>query len=97
MIIKSEVQKTIVKEVSLKGVGLHTGEEVVLNFKPASANTGFVFVRTDLNPNVFIPAEAQYVINTDRGKRYLLENILKIIKSVKNKKVRKKNEILKEF
>ena len=67
MIIKSEVQKTIIKEVSLKGVGLHTGEEVVLNFKPASANTGFVFVRTDLNPNVFIPAEAQYVINTDRG------------------------------
>ena len=67
MIIKSEVQKTIIKEVSLKGVGLHTGEEVVLNFKPASANTGFVFVRTDLNPNVFIPADAQYVINTDRG------------------------------
>ena len=67
MIIKSEVQKTIIKEVSLKGVGLHTGEEVVLNFKPASANTGFVFVRTDLSPNVFIPADAQYVINTDRG------------------------------
>ena len=65
MIIKSEVQKTIIKEVSLKGVGLHTGEEVVLNFKPASANTGFVFVRTDLSPNVFIPADAQYVINTD--------------------------------
>ena len=40
---------------------------------------------------------ADIVINTDRGKRYLLENILKIIKSVKNKKVRKINEILKEF
>ena len=67
MIVKSEVQTTIIKEVSLKGVGLHTGEEVILNFKPAPANTGFVFVRTDLNPNVFIPADAQYVVNTDRG------------------------------
>ena len=40
---------------------------------------------------------ADIVINTDRGKKKLLENILKIIKSVKNKKVRKINEILKEF
>ena len=67
MIIKSELQKTIVKKVSLKGVGLHTGEEVVLSFKPAPVNTGFVFVRTDIKPNISIPADAQYVVNTDRG------------------------------
>ena len=67
MIVKSDVQKTIIKKVSLKGVGLHTGEEVVLNFKPAPTNTGFVFVRIDLKPNVLIPADVQYVSNTDRG------------------------------
>ena len=67
MIVKSEVQKTIIKKVSLKGVGLHTGEEVVLSFKPAPINTGFIFIRTDLNPKVSIPADSQYVANTDRG------------------------------
>ena len=67
MIVKSEVQKTIIKKVSLKGVGLHTGEEVVLSFKPAPVNTGFVFIRTDIKPNISIPADAQYVVNTDRG------------------------------
>jgi UDP-3-O-[3-hydroxymyristoyl] N-acetylglucosamine deacetylase/3-hydroxyacyl-[acyl-carrier-protein] dehydratase len=40
-------QKTIKKEVSLKGIGLHTGNEVSLKFKPAPVNTGFTFVRTD--------------------------------------------------
>jgi len=67
MIVKSGVQKTIEKKVSLKGVGLHTGKEVVLSFKPAPANTGFVFIRTDLNPKISIPADSQYVVNTDRG------------------------------
>ena len=67
MIVKSEVQKTIIKKASLKGVGLHTGEEVVLSFKPAPVNTGFVFVRTDIKPNISIPADVQYVVNTDRG------------------------------
>ena len=50
MIVKSELQKTIIKKVSLRGVGLHTGEEVVLSFKPAPVNTGFVFIRTDIKP-----------------------------------------------
>ena len=67
MIVKSQVQKTIIKKVSLKGVGLHTGEEVLLSFKPAPVNTGFVFIRTDINPNISIPADVQYVVNTDRG------------------------------
>ena len=67
MIVNTELQKTIIKNVSLIGVGLHTGEEVVLSFKPAPVNTGFVFVRTDIKPEISIPADAQYVVNTDRG------------------------------
>ena len=36
-------QTTISKEVSLKGVGLHTGKEVDLTFSPSEANTGYIF------------------------------------------------------
>ncbi|UCH85299.1 MAG: UDP-3-O-acyl-N-acetylglucosamine deacetylase, partial [Candidatus Latescibacterota bacterium] len=54
-------QKTIGKKFTLTGHGLHTGKEVVLNFKPAPADTGIRFVRTDLNPRVEIPANASAV------------------------------------
>ncbi len=60
-------QKTIKNEISLKGVGLHTGTEVTLTFKPAAINTGFIFVRTDLEGNPTIEADASYVVNTQRG------------------------------
>ena len=40
---------------------------------------------------------ADIIIKTDRGKRYLLNNVVTIIKLIKNKKVRKINDILKEF
>ncbi len=60
-------QKTIKKEISLTGVGLHTGKEVTMTFKPAPANNGFTFVRVDLEGNPIIEADANYVVNTQRG------------------------------
>lgn len=60
-------QKTIAKEITLKGVGLHTGNEVILTFKPAPENHGFVFERVDLEGSPKIEADANYVINTQRG------------------------------
>ena len=66
--IKSESkQTTISKEVSLKGVGLHTGKEVTLTFKPAEINNGFAFQRIDLEGNPVIEADVNYVTNTQRG------------------------------
>jgi len=66
--ISTEVkQKTIAKDVSLKGVGLHTGKEVTLTFKPASDNNGFSFRRVDLEGSPIIEADANYVTNTQRG------------------------------
>ncbi len=62
-----EKQKTIGKEVSLKGVGLHTGQEVTLTFKPAPENYGYKFVRVDLEGQPVIEASANYVVNTQRG------------------------------
>jgi UDP-3-O-[3-hydroxymyristoyl] N-acetylglucosamine deacetylase/3-hydroxyacyl-[acyl-carrier-protein] dehydratase len=41
-------QRTILREVSIKGKSLHTGEEVNLTLKPAPVNTGVIFRRMDL-------------------------------------------------
>lgn len=60
-------QRSIAKEVSLTGVGLHTGKNVTLTFKPAPENYGYAFVRTDLEGSPVIKAEANYVVNTQRG------------------------------
>ncbi len=60
-------QRTIKKEVKLTGVGLHTGKEVTLIFKPAPENHGYAFCRVDLEGNPIIEADANYVINTQRG------------------------------
>jgi UDP-3-O-[3-hydroxymyristoyl] N-acetylglucosamine deacetylase/3-hydroxyacyl-[acyl-carrier-protein] dehydratase len=60
-------QKTIKTEISLTGVGLHTGKEVKMTFKPAPVNNGFTFVRVDLEGSPIIEADANYVVNTQRG------------------------------
>ncbi len=60
-------QRTIGNEVALTGVGLHTGKEVTLTFKPAPENYGYAFVRVDLEGNPVIEADANYVVNTQRG------------------------------
>ncbi len=60
-------QTTIKSEVSLTGVGLHTGKEVTLTFKPAPINNGYTFVRVDLEGSPIIEADASYVVNTQRG------------------------------
>ena len=67
MIDTDSKQTTIEKEVSLKGVGLHTGKNVTLTFKPAEANNGFTFRRVDLEGSPIIEADANYVTNTQRG------------------------------
>ena len=67
-IVKTDIkQKTIQQPVTLTGVGLHTGKEVTLTFKPAPVNSGFNFKRIDLEGNPTIEADANYVTNTQRG------------------------------
>lgn len=63
----SKQQKTIQNEVTLSGVGLHTGNEVTMVFKPAPVNHGFAFKRVDLEGTPIIEAKAEYVTNTQRG------------------------------
>ncbi|UMY64815.1 MULTISPECIES: bifunctional UDP-3-O-[3-hydroxymyristoyl] N-acetylglucosamine deacetylase/3-hydroxyacyl-ACP dehydratase [unclassified Flavobacterium] len=60
-------QTTIKSEISLTGVGLHTGKDVTMTFKPAPVNNGYTFVRVDLEGKPVIEADANYVVNTQRG------------------------------
>lgn len=53
-------QATIKKTVRVNGIGLHTGVEVNMTLRPAPANTGYIFVRTDLD-NFEIPASVEYI------------------------------------
>ncbi|MEI6455080.1 MAG: UDP-3-O-acyl-N-acetylglucosamine deacetylase, partial [bacterium] len=63
----SEKQKTIKEPVTISGVGLHTGNEVTLTFKPAPENYGYKFKRTDLNNEVLVDADVDNVVDTSRG------------------------------
>lgn len=63
----SKQQRTIKKEITLTGVGLHTGNEVTMVFKPAPINHGFAFTRVDLEGMPIIQAKAEFVTNTQRG------------------------------
>lgn len=60
-------QRTISKEIILKGVGLHTGENVTMKFIPAPINHGYAFKRVDLEGEPVIEADVNYVVNTQRG------------------------------
>ena len=67
-IVNTEIkQKTIEKAISLTGVGLHTGKDVTLTFKPSLANSGLAFKRVDLEGSPVIEADANYVTSTQRG------------------------------
>jgi UDP-3-O-[3-hydroxymyristoyl] N-acetylglucosamine deacetylase len=57
-------QKTLNSSLSIKGIGLHTGEPVNIKINPSEPNTGIVFKRTDLNNNNYIVPSVFNVTNT---------------------------------
>lgn len=61
------VQTTLTRPVSYSGIGLHAANEVHMVLRPAPADTGIVFVRTDLAGNPSVPAQLAYVTNTMRA------------------------------
>jgi len=60
-------QRTIKNEVSVSGIGLHTGVESTITFKPSPVNTGIKFVRTDVDGCPEIPADIDHVVDISRG------------------------------
>jgi UDP-3-O-[3-hydroxymyristoyl] N-acetylglucosamine deacetylase/3-hydroxyacyl-[acyl-carrier-protein] dehydratase len=70
----SEKQRTLAREISLTGVGLHTGNNVTITFKPAPANHGYKFCRVDLPGKPVIDALAENVTDTSRGTTLVQNN-----------------------
>ena len=63
----SNLQTTIKDSIKLNGVGIHTGQDVSITFKPAKEDTGYVFSRVDLPGKPLIKALSDYVCETKRG------------------------------
>lgn len=60
-------QRTIGKEVTLDGIGVHSGEAATLTFRPADPDTGVRFRRLDLDDGMEIPASVECVVGTELG------------------------------
>lgn len=60
-------QRTIAKEVSMTGIGLHSGKKVTLKLSPASADTGIAFKRSDIPNAPLMRADARTVGATENN------------------------------
>lgn len=77
-------QRTIQREVSIKGKALHSGENVTLTLKPAPVNTGVVFRRTDIigkpeiRPEVALVSEVirSTTVSSGHAKVQTIEHVL---------------------
>ena len=68
-------QKTLAKSIETNGIGLHTGVAVNLKLKPAPENTGYIFVRTDLD-DFEIPASVEYISHCSYATTLLRRGVL---------------------
>lgn len=73
--IVSRHQRTLKKEVSFSGIGIHTGSQVHMKFCPAKEGMGICFKRVDLPMQPIIPATLEYVCDTLRSTTLGLKNI----------------------
>lgn len=60
-------QRTLKKQVSYSGVGIHTGKEVTLHFCPAPPDSGILFQRLDLPQHPPLAAHVAHVADTSRS------------------------------
>lgn len=57
-------QRTLKSPVSCTSVGVHSGEDITINLKPAAIDTGVVFIRTDVDGDGVVPARWDRVVDT---------------------------------
>ena len=60
-------QRTLKNVIRATGVGIHSGEKVFMTLRPAPANAGILFRRTDLDPVEVVRADALKVGETTLG------------------------------
>ncbi len=58
------LQRTIKKPAAISGIGLHSGARITMRMRPATANTGIIFHRTDGEQTVDIKACSENVVDT---------------------------------
>lgn len=63
----TDKQHTLKEEITISGVGLHTGMLVNMTLKPAPENHGIKFKRIDLEGQPIIDADVDNVVDTSRG------------------------------
>jgi len=63
----SQNQQTLKGSVTLRGVGLHTGEDVTMTMKPANPGYGIRFQRIDMPDKPIVKADVDFVVDTSRG------------------------------
>ena len=76
-------ERTVGREITLRGRGLHTGLESEIVIKPAPAGTGIVFMRKDQPEPVSIPATAEFIFSGE-GRQTSLHNGSVRIKTVEH-------------
>lgn len=69
-----EKQKTIASQVSLSGIGIHTGNKVNITLKPAQASSGVTFIRTDIPGAPRIQANVQSFLAAKFSRRSSIGN-----------------------
>jgi UDP-3-O-[3-hydroxymyristoyl] N-acetylglucosamine deacetylase/3-hydroxyacyl-[acyl-carrier-protein] dehydratase len=60
-------QKTIAREATFSGIGLHTGNLTTMTFKPAKPDSGITFYRVDLPDRPAVKADIDHVLDVSRG------------------------------
>ena len=83
------VQQTLRRSISCTGIGLHSGDKVTLSLKPAPADFGVRFRRTDLG-GAEIPATVKHLaginyatgLSRDRGSVNTVEHLLSALSSL---------------
>ncbi len=58
------LQRTLKDNITLQGIGLHSGKTIRITLKPAAPNRGIIFVRTDLEGSPEIAAHYKNIVNT---------------------------------
>lgn len=68
-------QTTLSQSIEISGIGLHTGANAILRLLPAPENTGYVFIRTDLD-DFELPASIEYVSHCSYATTLLKQGVL---------------------
>ncbi len=68
-------QRTLRNRIKAVGIGLHTGKNITMELIPAEINSGIIFIRTDIDETVLIPAIAQNVGDTSLSTALIKDGI----------------------